>query len=211
MPDSVAVSTPACPSAQAPPGARLLLIGGAPGSGKSELARCLAVRYHAQLCSKDEIKEILFDTLGTPEGRDPAAWSRRLSDASFALLFAFARRLLRAGRPLLLEGNFRPGEHETALAARLGAAGPAPAAAHLAQVLCHARAATLASRLAARAHDPHRHPGHRDAQLAAASASRAVVGFLDLPGPRLQFDSEAPRETTLAALYQALDPWMADA
>ena len=178
-----------------PPMPRLLLITGAPASGKTRLAQRLSERYRAAGCSKDEIKEILFDRLGSGD----VAWSRRLSDASFALLFAFAARLLAAARPLLLEGNFRPGEHEPPLRALL-----AGGDVQLAQVLCEAAAATRAARLAARAGDARRHAGHRDATLAVSSGAS---GFLDLPGPRLRFDSDAPEERQLAALYAALDPW----
>ncbi|HTW73500.1 MAG TPA: AAA family ATPase [Steroidobacteraceae bacterium] len=156
---------------------RVLLIIGAPGSGKTWLAGVLAGRYRALVCGKDEIKEILFDTLGVSDPRDPPApdlaWSRRLSDASFALLFAFAQRLLPVGRVLLLEGNFRPGEHERPLAALLPAGGDT----QLVQILCHARPASLAARLAARAADPQRHPGHRDGLRAAGAP-----GALDAPG-----------------------------
>ncbi|MGH8207373.1 MAG: AAA family ATPase, partial [Steroidobacteraceae bacterium] len=105
---------------------RLVLITGAPASGKSELAGRVAERYGAYCCSKDSIKEILFDTLGSGD----AGWSRRLSDASFALLFALALPLCRADRPLLLEGNFRPGEHEHALVPVLGGG------VQLGQILC---------------------------------------------------------------------------
>jgi predicted kinase len=121
---------------------QLLLLTGAPASGKTRLAARLAQRYRACCCSKDEIKELLFDVLGE---RDPQ-WSRQLSNASFALLFAYAPRLLSVQRLLLMEGNFRPGEHEAALLAVA-----ALSTARLAQILCQANAATRASRLAARA------------------------------------------------------------
>src|SRR6185437_12780589 len=127
----------------------LLLVGGAPASGKTLLARQLAARYGALLCTKDQIKEVLFDTLGIgedaasltatsaaalrPLSAPAARWSRRLSDASFALLFGLAPALLHVRRPVLLEGNFRPGEHEAALAALLSAS-----RARLIQILCHA-------------------------------------------------------------------------
>jgi predicted kinase len=184
-------------SAQPGP-ARLLLLTGAPASGKTRLAAALATRRHACLCSKDEIKELLFDALGT----GGADYSRRLSDASFALLFAFLPRLLRPGRLLLLEGNFRPGRHEAPIAQALG-----NQAAVLAQVCCRASAATRAARLAARAADPGRHPGHRDALADAAAPSGG--GFLDLPGPRWEFDSEQPWEQAVAALVTELDSWWA--
>src|SRR5579871_901131 len=183
----------------------LLLAGGAPASGKTRLAQQLAAHYDAALCSKDELKEILFETLGSgavspstdASSEAFALWSRRLSDASFALLFRFAERLLRAERMVLLEGNFRPGEHEAVLAPLLSRT-----RARLIQVLCEASMATRTARLAARAGDPHRHRVHLDVRI---DASRPAPGFLALPGPTLRFDSDRSETDALASLLSELD------
>jgi predicted kinase len=177
--------------------ARLLLITGAPGSGKTQLARALAARYGCRVASKDEIKETLFEALGTGD----AAWSRRLSDASFALLFQWAPQLLGAHGLLLLEGNFRAGEHEAALRTVLEAS-----ATGMLQVLCTAAPATRAARLAARSADPGRHRGHRDREFDVNAADR--TGFLDLPGARLRFNSEADWPAEFAACCTELDRWV---
>ncbi|MFI4868972.1 MAG: AAA family ATPase [Steroidobacterales bacterium] len=182
------------PTRRAP--SRLLLITGAPASGKTRLAGDLGARYGGGRCSKDQIKEILFEALGTGD----AAWSRRLSDASFALLFSWAPQLLAVHPLVLLEGNFRSGEHEPPLRALLEGSG-----ARAAQVLCVAKPATRAARLAARAADPARHRGHRDGQIDPGAAGGAR--FLDLPGPRWQFNSDADREGELAVLCAELDRW----
>lgn len=226
------------PPAHCPP--RLLLILGPPASGKTRLAEQLAARYELLVLRKDEIKEVLFDTLGldgkgalartsAPTGQRPerpvqpaqleqseqatATWSRALSDASFALLFMLAQRLRQPGRSLLLEGNFRPGEHEAVLGAWLRGSGEsASEGAGLAQVLCHARAETLIARLEARARDPTRHRGHRDFNIVSRlRRGELEARFLALPGPQLLFDSEASTERELATLYAVLDPWMGGA
>jgi len=175
---------------------RLLLITGAPASGKTRLARDLGTRYGCGICSKDEIKETLFEVLGTGD----AAWSRRLSDASFALLFSFAPQLLAAHCLVLLEGNFRVGEHEAPLRSLLERSG-----AGAAQVLCLAEPATRAARLAARAADPGRHRGHHDRRIDVNAGDGAT--FLDLPGPRLRFNSEADWPSELAAFCAEFDRW----
>ncbi|MGC2460019.1 MAG: hypothetical protein WA446_03440 [Steroidobacteraceae bacterium] len=137
---------------------RLLLITGAPASGKTRLARDLGTRYGCGIGSKDEIKETLFEVLGTGD----AAWSRRLSDASFALLFNFAPQLL-------------------------------------------AEPATRAARLAARAADPGRYRGHHDRRIDVNAGDGAT--FLNLPGPRLRFNSEADWQSELAAFCAEFDRW----
>lgn len=192
----------------------LLLVGGAPASGKTQLARQLAARYGALLCTKDQLKEVLFDTLGTghaeastaalPAGAaragftpPPPDWSRRLSDASFALMFQLTPALLHARRPVLLEGNFRPGEHEAPLAALLSVAH-----AQLIQILCFASSATRAARLAARAGDPTRHPAHQDARI---DVHRPAPSFLALPGARLSYDSDLDAQCAFEQLCRELD------
>ena len=174
----------------------LLLITGAPASGKSVLAGALAQRLRAVTCSKDEIKETLLTVLGSGD----AAWSRALSDASFALLFQWAPRLLGAQSLVLMEGNFRPAEHAAPVRAILERSG-----ARLVQILCLADPAARARRLAQRAHDPQRHPGHRDRELRVAAETD---GFLELPGPRLRYDSTPEDPAAYQRLCAELEPYL---
>ena len=187
-------------------GLTLIAITGLPASGKSTLARELARRLRAPVLAKDSIKEPLLDVLGHGD----RAHSRRLSDASFAVLFALAREMLAhlasgtaahvgpgpaaprapaqptgSAQPpvLILEGNFRPGEHEAPFE-RLLSQG-----ARLVQIECRVEESVRAQRLRHRASDPARHSGHADAELVIAAANAA--GFLALPGKRVGFDSGA--------------------
>jgi predicted kinase len=153
----------------------VLLITGLPGSGKTVLASLLARRYGVLLISKDLIKERLLDVLGA---RD-AAHSKLLSDASFAVLAAVAQQALAAAVEVILEGNFRPGEHEQMLSVS--------APVRVVQVLCRVAEPTRLARLARRRQDPARHAGHGDMD-SALIAQRSADAFLELPGQRLTFD-----------------------
>ena len=168
----------------------------------------LAQRYALPLICKDTIKEPLFDVIGAAD----RAESRRLSDASFAAMFALARDCLRAGSDLILEGNFRPGGHEAAVIAALPAATPAP---NIAQILCRASEPVRIARLRARDTDLSRHPGHRDASFV-QDPIPAPSEFLALPGMRLTLDGDglSPTDThdqRVLELLDALDRWRREA
>ncbi len=178
-----------------------------PASGKSTLATALAARLDLPLFAKDTIKEALFDFLGTPPGSGgAAAWSRRLSDMSYAVLFRLAAQQADVRGAVLIEGNFRVGEHEAVLLGR-GA---------FAQVICRVDEPERSLRLRRRARSGERHAGHLDATVAGAEAAIAIArvepepsGFLDLPGPRFEFDSTSGNAAAFESLLVALRDWLA--
>jgi predicted kinase len=186
---------------------RWVIVTGLPASGKSMLAAALAARLELPLIAKDTIKEALFDFLGAPPGSgDAAAWSRRLSDMSYAVLFRLAAQQAGVRHAVLVEGNFRVGEHEAALQGR----------GSFAQVICRVGERERAARLRRRARSGDRHAGHLDASVAGAEAAIAVAriepeasGFLDLPGPRFEYDSTAGEAAArFDLLLDALRAWL---
>jgi predicted kinase len=171
---------------------RVLLVTGLPATGKTTLARMLARRWSAPLLAKDVVKEPLLDVLGAAD----AAASRRLSDASFAIVFALARELVAAGVSVVLEGNFRPAEHAAPLL-------ELPRPLECAQVLCRTEEPERIRRLGTRVSDSARHAGHRDAEQARAPSSPAE--YLNLAGERFLFaGTEAP---DWPELLERLDRW----
>jgi predicted kinase len=172
----------------------LAIILGSPASGKTTLARCLSADLSLPCLGKDDIKEALFDRLG-PGDRD---WSRRLSEASFAALMRLAHTQLAAGNSCIVEGNWRE-SHAAALRSVLAATG-----ARAAQICCRADSQEIVKRFTSRT----RHAGHLDAQLAQgelAAAAAQPAAFMDLPGPRIAYESGAP--AAYAQLLRELKSW----
>jgi predicted kinase len=124
-------------------GGTLIVVTGAPGAGKTTLARALATELRLALLAKDDVKEALFDALGTGD----RAWSQRLGGATYEIMFAVATRLLESGVDCILESNFTDAEPLRQLPA-----------ARTVQLFCAAPADVVLRRYAER----ERHPGHLD-------------------------------------------------
>lgn len=80
----------------------LILISGAPATGKTVLARRLAEALPVPVIERDAIKETLFDTLGIGDRE----WSKKLGAASFALFYLTVETILTAGRSVIAEAAF---------------------------------------------------------------------------------------------------------
>lgn len=130
----------------------IILISGAPASGKSTLARALADGLGFPLLSKDTIKESLFESLGSHLGSSvgsAAELSRLLSRAAMDLLWSLAP----CCPDVILEANFRPkSQHErerfTALEGRK------------LEIYCHCTPEEAARRFRERATTARHHPAH---------------------------------------------------
>src|SRR6516162_283974 len=121
----------------------LIVVSGAPGTGKSTVAAALAADLRWPLLALDAVKEALADVLGLGgEG-----WSDRVGDAAAEIVF----RLAAAFPDAVAEGWWRGARRERALAEFAGAV----------EVFCHSDPELAAERSLAR-REAGRHPIHRD-------------------------------------------------
>ena len=160
------------------PAPQVVILGGAPGTGKTTLAVPLARALGLPLLAKDAIKERLLDAFDATD----IAVSQRVGGAGWELLYAMADWLLDAGTGFVIEGNFeaRAVPRLRALARRATAI----------QLICRCADELSRARYARRAGSADRHPGHFDlARLAQGVRPGEAFGPFDLGVPTLVVDT----------------------
>ena len=150
----------------------LVIVTGAPCTGKTALAHRIALETGLPLVTKDDIKERLFDALGTGD----RAWSTRLGSAAYDLLYYVLETQLRAGRSLIVESNFKP---EASAASFLELRGRY--AFDVFQILCRTESTVLLERFRSRWLAGERHPGHVDEAVYADFARDGMGNYEPLP------------------------------
>ena len=131
--------------------ASLVLLSGAPGTGKTVLAQRLAAELPVAVIEKDLLKECLFDTVGEGDRE----WSIKLGAASFALLRLIIRTHLEAGQPILVEAAFNP-DHDRPWLGDL----TQQYALQILELHCHTDEETAIGRYKRREVGEKRHTGH---------------------------------------------------
>jgi hypothetical protein len=170
----------------------LIVVSGAPATGKSTIAAALAAELRWPLLSLDPVKETLADVLGLadqhpggqhpggqhpggqhPAGQHPAGqhpgderWSDRLGYAAAEIIF----RLTAQFPDAVAEGWWRGARRELALAAFAGAV----------EVFCRCPPELAARRMRDR-HRVSRHPIHRDVMNPAVADRAAELARTVMP------------------------------
>jgi predicted kinase len=173
----------------------LIVVSGAPATGKSTIATALAAHLHWPPLSLDPLKETLADALGLGDGPGDEDWSDRLGDAAAQVIF----RLTAQFPDAIAEGWWRGARRELALAAFAGAV----------EVFCRCPPELAARRMRDR-HGVSRHPIHRDV-MNPAIADRAfelarTVTPLGLGAALIEVDTSQDKasERAVAAVQAAL-------
>jgi predicted kinase len=155
----------------------LIVVSGAPATGKSTIAAAIAADLRWPLLSLDPVKELLADVLGLGD----EDWSNRLGDAAAEIIFRQSADFPDA----VAEGWWRGARRDRARAVFGGAI----------EVFCRCEPELALRRMRGR-HGVSRHPIHRDvinpAMLDRASELAATVTPLGLAAALVTADTGQP-------------------
>ncbi len=172
---------------------RLVIVSGAPGTGKTTLAHALAEALHLPLVVRDAIKEGMHVTV---DSDDPAERGRFGADA-FAVFYDVLGQLLQAGVSVVAEAAFHGERASVDLA-------PLVDESRAVLIHCKVDEGLAASRYLVRARAGTRHPAHDDAGVAAAMATGDFPWMLyeppDIDAPCIDVDTTDGYEPDMVSL-----------
>lgn len=131
----------------------VVIITGLPGSGKTTLSKKLSKKLSLPVINKDAMKELLFDSLGWKDRE----WSKKLGMATFGLLYYIMEAQMMAGKPFIVESNFKHEFDSKKFLALKKKYNFFPI-----QIICETKGEILYNRFKKRVESGNRHPGHRD-------------------------------------------------
>ncbi|MFX1251862.1 MAG: AAA family ATPase [Promethearchaeota archaeon] len=161
-----------------------IIISGPPASGKTTMGLKLASELKLPLITKDDFKELLFDSLGWKDRE----WSKKLGITGMRLLYHVLEANLKVNKPIIIETAFYR-EFETERLQKL----KQRYAAESIQVYCYAEEDILRKRFLERVLNGDRHPGHGDYSVAKNEYNQIDIfdryGVLEIGGPIIQIDT----------------------
>ena len=132
---------------------QLIITTGRPAAGKSTLAKWLSKELGIPFFSKDNVREVLFESLGSKDRK----WAQTLGRTSIDIMFYLAEMQFEAGCSVILDNSFEPSLSASrfqALKAKYGI--------ETIQIVCNSDQETLFNRFRERATTGNRHQGHGD-------------------------------------------------
>jgi len=176
---------------------RLVIVTGAPGTGKTILATRLAREVGLPLLTKDAIKEAMMEVLPVPDREA----SMQLGAAAFRLLFTLSQSLLDAGIGIVLEGPFAHPRADAELQ-ELGRG------ARTVLIHCVAPSDLVFRRYRERHESGQRHPGHFDGVVLDGLEARLQAGEFQAPligVPALVVDTRDGYSPSFEQIVHALE------
>lgn len=129
----------------------MIIVTGAPATGKTTLSRNLAERFKFPVINKDETKELIFNNLEI-KGKD---WKVKIDITSLQLTLLLTEKLAQTGKIFIIEGNFEnkySRESFLDIKSRYNY--------KMLQLFCHTQEETLYERYIRRDNSGERHPVH---------------------------------------------------
>ena len=131
----------------------LIIISGLPGTGKTTLAKKISDEFDLPMISMDEVKEVMWDTMGHEFDFE---FSDKLGRTAFELVFHYIDANLSKGVSMIVEAHFSPernNERINKLKEKYGV--------QLIQIYCDCETEALRKRFKERMTKDSYHKGHR--------------------------------------------------
>jgi predicted kinase len=175
---------------------RLVVVTGAPATGKTTIARALVRHLGYALICKDDIKESLANVLGAGDRER----SRELGAAAYAVMQRLASRMLDERVNVILEANFWREQSEPWLRA-LAQGRDAPV------IMCTVAPDVRRERFRSRGAAGQRHPVHLDGEILANEWTEDDSAFrVDLGTRTLDVDTTHGPKPSLEEIARWIEP-----
>ena len=177
----------------------LIIISGPPGTGKTSLGKLLSDRYSIPFISKDDLKEILFDSLGWSDRE----WSKKVGTAGYSLLYYMTKQLLLKDQFLIIESNFHS-QFDTPILKKI----LENAHASCLEIYLSCNGDILLERFQKRAANPSRHPGHVDQENLDEYKKMLQKGKgdkLELGGKVIEIDTTQFSPDTFTPVFEEIE------
>lgn len=176
----------------------IIIIAGPSGVGKTTLAKKLAKRFQLPVIHKDDIKEILFDTLGS----ESLERAKELGKASWEIFYHFAEEQISNDVSLILESNFK-----ARFAEEVFIKFKKKYDVNIIQIMCKANINTIVERFKKRAVED-RHPGHNDHLISETNLRKGIEEEsipLNINAPLIEMDMNDFGSVDYEALFAKIE------